>query len=884
MRFIDGISVPDTEAFRISVETRLKEFGFKLGREKCLKEPLKQITGPLFGQELSSLSQVLVHQGDLSLEVPYFLFKIFEFIKPHITCEGIFRKAGSVQRQKELKKCLESGGNLCGEVNDVACLVKQFLRGLPTPLIHPRLHDHLLKAHDGGNSVAILLLCASMRLIYLHSLRYVMTFFGQVANCSQLNKMNSHNLAVVLTPNIFSNCEMGDAKNAKDRGLRLQKETALIQWLIDNADQIGFAPKELFTETSGFTSFLATNNDISSINVKLKKKAKKRTSLNGVLSGFRKMVHNGRVLSNLPDVIVNLDEEETKLLTNTDVKMKVAAKRKSQDDIRDVVPKKSPRCYFESVHPVTPVPLMNENTISSIPNCDTPKNSSRLPLDARKRLSARMKFFGKGHLRRRDSFENTPKAPKVVAADKKSMVKSAHVTRFGRRFTEDRKCSQSSPSLPNVISSCKPSVEIPQPIEINLNPDNIDGEKVDDTKLTKRKSLERHFQSDDNIALLPARRVIVSRSASAGPKDTRNQRKVDVKRYGEAFMKPMEFNRSIRRGRPNTVNTGLPVESPFKAPKTDIRIEATVNITSFSPVIVLAYEVQDENDNKNVEEIEAAVKSTVTNKVQNIYDLRAESLTPNFDDEADKIVVQSSLTKVDSGVFDLNIEESKEVSIFSVDMVEEDKVLLAKSEVLSIDSGIGNSQSDVNEENPKPTALKLRRSSSLNSIQDSVQSFNYNNFVGDNLSHSSHFDVKWESAKTFVGRELKNEDANSSSSGLGRPSIIQLLKEKAGNVSSTAKLYDSICSSGSTPLKTSSTTHSCPRMNLRSADRKPYSPIKIPDVFGQLSPARASPCADRTNIKPDPVFKTPLAVPASRSMRANTLTPKNMKENTGTLR
>ncbi len=86
-------------------------------------------------------------KGDILVQVPTFVVQSCQAILKGVQTEGLFRKAGSACRQREIKRQLErrEGFKPSHDVIDLANILKQFLRELPDPLIPYQLHDILLK-------------------------------------------------------------------------------------------------------------------------------------------------------------------------------------------------------------------------------------------------------------------------------------------------------------------------------------------------------------------------------------------------------------------------------------------------------------------------------------------------------------------------------------------------------------------------------------------------------------------------------------------------------------------------------------------------------------------------------------------------------------------
>lgn len=154
----------------------------------------------MFGRELGHVPSVCVYMSDgTQVTVAEFLVDVCNLVRRNITVEGIFRKAGSSQRQSDIKvgasndfrfdrmilifllqlllsvlapsnmlcnvklsknyhltkfsmlflpqKLIDSGSSLPNSVHviDGACLLKQFLRSLPTPLLSSEVHNKTIK-------------------------------------------------------------------------------------------------------------------------------------------------------------------------------------------------------------------------------------------------------------------------------------------------------------------------------------------------------------------------------------------------------------------------------------------------------------------------------------------------------------------------------------------------------------------------------------------------------------------------------------------------------------------------------------------------------------------------------------------------------------------
>lgn len=120
--FSQPLELLDSEQVLIMVETELDS-------------PSTETTLPIYAK------------GDILVHVPLFVVQSCQAILKNVHTEGLFRKAGSACRQREIRRQLEKGEGVkpSFDVVDLANILKQFLRELPEPLIPYQLHEILLK-------------------------------------------------------------------------------------------------------------------------------------------------------------------------------------------------------------------------------------------------------------------------------------------------------------------------------------------------------------------------------------------------------------------------------------------------------------------------------------------------------------------------------------------------------------------------------------------------------------------------------------------------------------------------------------------------------------------------------------------------------------------
>ncbi|KAJ8963931.1 hypothetical protein NQ314_005260 [Rhamnusium bicolor] len=171
-----------------------------------------------------------------TVSVPKFVPELCEFILQNVETTGIFRLAGSCFKQQKIKLRLDEGGRLSDEdqlnVIDVASVLKLFLRELPEPLVPEQCHKLFLACWSLENQEeAILFATLVLPTENLNLLIYLMQFFKKVASFSSHNKMDSYNISVCITPNIFPAQQLS--------GDQLFDSIEITKFLIEKSSDIG---------------------------------------------------------------------------------------------------------------------------------------------------------------------------------------------------------------------------------------------------------------------------------------------------------------------------------------------------------------------------------------------------------------------------------------------------------------------------------------------------------------------------------------------------------------------------------------------------------------------------------------------------------------------
>ncbi|KAL5285702.1 ARHGAP11A family protein [Megaselia abdita] len=352
--------------------TELKDLGVKY-RKKKTKETTQEKCNRkrIFGMHLHllELTDVILANGGI-VQIPHIVADSCQRILEHVAIEGIFRKAGSSLRQKEIKNSLEAGLSLgkTHHVIDVANVVKLFFRELPEPLLSQHIQESLLRALLIGEEriKAIMMTCLLLPPLTINTLAFFLQFLKTVADSSAENKMSVENLAIIFTPGLMPFWDISS--------IRFKNHVKVIQILIENADRIGVLPDSVVDRIfEGQEPPPGRAKSVEILGPAIVSKKKKRRS--GMFNGLRKIVGSIGSSDNLDNTTENNlsvpSSQMTPCLSKSTKKRKI-----------------DPMTTFSAKKKKDLMAMMSENggVLPNTPLCVKETKKSRLSLGGRKNL------------------------------------------------------------------------------------------------------------------------------------------------------------------------------------------------------------------------------------------------------------------------------------------------------------------------------------------------------------------------------------------------------------------------------------------------------------------------------------------------------------------
>ena len=221
------------------VENKRPTFWSKFGKAFAPKEKKpKSSKNAIFGVPLEQLLERDFEEstdcvGPGSLKVPSLVQEAVSAMKTmDMSVEGVFRKNGNIKRLNDAKAEIDAKGAVDVDLSkenpvQVAALLKKFLRELPDPLLTHKLFKLWItsqRIEDTDKRRRVLhLTCCLLPKAHRDTMEVLFTFMNWVSSFSHVDeesgsKMDIHNLATVITPNVLNSPFKGEPKVGKEEG------------------------------------------------------------------------------------------------------------------------------------------------------------------------------------------------------------------------------------------------------------------------------------------------------------------------------------------------------------------------------------------------------------------------------------------------------------------------------------------------------------------------------------------------------------------------------------------------------------------------------------------------------------------------------------------
>ncbi|XP_071442009.1 rho GTPase-activating protein conundrum-like isoform X2 [Hetaerina americana] len=244
------------------------------GRRKKQKHR-KDENHAVFGVPLSTLLERDRELTGEDIKVPLSLQKLIGHLEHGVCEQGILRVAGHNAKVEGAKQRLDQEvyrsesyaswnaavDSILGacSVHDLSALLKRFMRDLPEPLLTLDLVEtfyrcHVLPEKNGERAKALNALALMLPPANRDSLRVILSFLERVSNHEASNRMSTHNVAMVMAPNLFPPRHVDLIQKGSNQGANSALETQvefaavtcrLTEALISSGDNLWLVPAEL---------------------------------------------------------------------------------------------------------------------------------------------------------------------------------------------------------------------------------------------------------------------------------------------------------------------------------------------------------------------------------------------------------------------------------------------------------------------------------------------------------------------------------------------------------------------------------------------------------------------------------------------------------------
>eukprot|EP01104_Vermistella_antarctica_P004277 TRINITY_DN14760_c0_g1_i1.p1 TRINITY_DN14760_c0_g1~~TRINITY_DN14760_c0_g1_i1.p1 ORF type:complete len:615 (+),score=146.70 TRINITY_DN14760_c0_g1_i1:76-1920(+) len=221
-------------------------FGGVVGR-------LQRATGNfsrVFGGDLLDLLRREREEKGSTSGIPIVVERTTEFLRKgkNMTFQGLFRVSGSLDQFLTIRDQFDRGEDVSFDgvsPLNAARLLKTFFRELPDPLFTFTLYPSLIAIvsksevdswwdNESSEAEEIGKLMTSLPVEYSKLLRYLTTFLLEVAQLSDKNRMDVHNLATLFAPSLLRPRTENPVTMVKE----LQPQIAVVETMLSNSDTV----------------------------------------------------------------------------------------------------------------------------------------------------------------------------------------------------------------------------------------------------------------------------------------------------------------------------------------------------------------------------------------------------------------------------------------------------------------------------------------------------------------------------------------------------------------------------------------------------------------------------------------------------------------------
>uniref|UniRef100_T1JKW0 Rho-GAP domain-containing protein n=1 Tax=Strigamia maritima TaxID=126957 RepID=T1JKW0_STRMM len=217
---IEDLSAEDMKKIRslvlIELSALFDQYNIHYSRRKGAKKKKKDAENCVFSVPLTTLLEQ-DKRIQIECKIPLIVRKILNHLESGLTEEGILRVPGVVAKVQHLKKEIESNFYSSpglvdvalreSSINDVAALIKQFLRDLPLPLLTNEYMEAFVqidKITEKTDQVkALILLVCLLPDVHRDTLKAFLDFLVKITLYESENRMSLQNVAMIIAPNLF---------------------------------------------------------------------------------------------------------------------------------------------------------------------------------------------------------------------------------------------------------------------------------------------------------------------------------------------------------------------------------------------------------------------------------------------------------------------------------------------------------------------------------------------------------------------------------------------------------------------------------------------------------------------------------------------------------